>query len=464
MGYFGTKNPGGVVAQLQVQFSTFQSWDDYTLRWDPSEYGGLQQIYIPSEQLWLPDLVIYNNADGHFDVSIMTKAMVTFNGKIHWGPPAIYKSSCQIDVRYFPFDMQTCTMKFGMWSYDGNFIDLRHLNEIPGNSIVDIGMDLTEFYLSAEWDIINVPAIRNVKWYYDVSPYPFLVFNITVRRKTLYYTINFITPCVGISALSVLVFYLPSDSGEKISLCITIELSLVMFLLLLSEITPSTSLAVPLLGKFLMFTMILVTLSIIASICILNFHYRPPSNIKMSLWVKRIFIQLLPRFLLMSRPEYDPMKKKDHRPSMRRPRQVSDGDSPPFITPNRSTSGIGSLGTSDRRNEFDEYRHIATMSARPERWFSGRFSGLVKTIMNNIFFIANHIEVKSKNDAIKEDWKYVALILDRLCLLVFTTACVVGSMGIILQAPSLYDSTVPIDSKLSRIVRGRGMDLFKDRS
>ena len=41
---------------------------------------------------------------------------------------------------------------------------------------------------------------------------------MTLRRKTLFYTVNLIIPCVGISFLTVLVFYLPSDSGEKVIL------------------------------------------------------------------------------------------------------------------------------------------------------------------------------------------------------------------------------------------------------
>ena len=52
-------------------------------------------------------------------MTLATKATLWYNGLVEWKPPAIYKSSCEIDVEYFPFDEQTCVMKFGSWTYDG---------------------------------------------------------------------------------------------------------------------------------------------------------------------------------------------------------------------------------------------------------------------------------------------------------------------------------------------------------
>ena len=96
-------------------------------------------------------------------------------------------------------------------------VDLRHIDEQEGVAEVQIGVDLSEFYMSVEWDILAVPAIRNVKFYTCCDePYLDITFNITMRRKTLFYTVNLIIPCMGISFLTVLVFYLPSDSGEKV--------------------------------------------------------------------------------------------------------------------------------------------------------------------------------------------------------------------------------------------------------
>ncbi len=60
----------------------------------------------------------------------------------------------------------------------------------------------------------------------------------------------------------------------QVTLCISILLSLTVFFLLLAEIIPPTSLAVPLLGKYLLFTMILVSASICVTVGVLNIHFR----------------------------------------------------------------------------------------------------------------------------------------------------------------------------------------------
>ncbi|VUZ56407.1 unnamed protein product, partial [Hymenolepis diminuta] len=66
-------------------------------------------------------------------------------------------------------------------------------------------------------------------------PFIDVTFKLALRRKTLFYTINLIIPCVGIAFLTILVFYLPSQSGGKIALSINVLLGLTVFLLLLTE-------------------------------------------------------------------------------------------------------------------------------------------------------------------------------------------------------------------------------------
>jgi nicotinic acetylcholine receptor len=66
------------------------------------------------------------SADGNFTVKIMTKATIEHTGRVVWKPPAIYKSLCPIDVEFFPFDEQMCTLKIGSWTYDGNSVYIVH--------------------------------------------------------------------------------------------------------------------------------------------------------------------------------------------------------------------------------------------------------------------------------------------------------------------------------------------------
>ena len=96
-----------------------QFWFDHKLVWEPEEFGGVDMLHVPSTHIWLPDIVLYNNADGNFEVTLATKATLFHTGLVEWKPPAIYHSSCEMDVEYFPFDEQTCVMKFGSWTYDG---------------------------------------------------------------------------------------------------------------------------------------------------------------------------------------------------------------------------------------------------------------------------------------------------------------------------------------------------------
>lgn len=50
-----------------------------------------------------------------------------------------------------------------------------------------------------------------------------------------------------------------------------------------------------------------------------------------------------------------------------------------------------------------------------------------------------------------EDWKFVSMVLDRFFLWLYTLACIGGTAGIIMQAPSLYDTRTPVDQELSEI-------------
>ncbi|KAL4630491.1 neuronal acetylcholine receptor subunit alpha-4-like [Arapaima gigas] len=434
-----------------------QEWNDYKLRWKPSDYDNVTSIRVPSELIWVPDIVLYNNADGEFAVTHMTKAHLFHTGLVRWVPPAIYKSSCSIDVTFFPFDQQNCKMKFGSWTYDKAKIDLERLENT---------VDLKDYWESGEWAIINAVGTYNTKKYdccHEI--YPDITYFFIIRRLPLFYTINLIIPCLLISCLTVLVFYLPSDCGEKITLCISVLLSLTVFLLLITEIIPSTSLVIPLIGEYLLFTMIFVTLSIVITVFVLNVHHRSPSTHKMPCWVHSVFLEFIPRWLFMKRPEPDGRRQQlllqqahsqcqiPHLSTSKNWLQETDVDAhygdmeqgahPPLHTASPRLPGSspliqkqtlhhrlegvawqlgGRINTAKHTIKIDNLVSDATISLSP---------GFIRAL-EGVRYIADHLRAEDADFSVKEDWKYVAMVIDRIFLWMFVIVCLLGTIGLFL--------------------------------
>jgi nicotinic acetylcholine receptor, invertebrate len=131
-------------------------------------------------------------------------------------------------------------LQFGSWTYGPDEVRLRWY----GNKRA---VELEDYSPSGIWDIMDVPG----RMAPDRSR---MEFHIVIRRKTLFYTVILIIPTVLMSFLSMLVFYLPAECSEKITLAISILLALVVFLLLVSKILPPTSDTIPLMAKYLLMT------------------------------------------------------------------------------------------------------------------------------------------------------------------------------------------------------------------
>ena len=150
-------------------------------------------------------------------------------------------------------------------------------------------VDLSDYVNSGTWDIIDCPGVINYTQD-DMEGHrkALITFTLHIRRKTLFYTVNLIIPCVLISFLSVCVFYLPADAGEKMTMCISILLALVVFLLLVSKILPPTSITIPLIAKYLLFTFIMNIVTIVITVIIINWNFKTPRTHRMPGWVRAV--------------------------------------------------------------------------------------------------------------------------------------------------------------------------------
>ncbi|XP_059035741.1 neuronal acetylcholine receptor subunit alpha-3 [Mustela nigripes] len=409
-----------------------QIWNDYKLKWNPSDYDGAEFMRVPAQKIWKPDIVLYNNAVGDFQVDDKTKALVKYTGEVTWIPPAIFKSSCRIDVTYFPFDYQNCTMKFGSWSYDKAKIDL---------VLIGSSMNLKDYWESGEWAIVQAPGYKHdIKYNCCEEIYPDVTYSLYIRRLPLFYTINLIVPCLLISCLTVLVFYLPSDCGEKVTLCISVLLSLTVFLLVITETIPSTSLVIPLIGEYLLFTMIFVTLSIVITVFVLNVHYRTPTTHTMPAWVKTIFLHLLPKVMFMTRPAGGEGPGQNPRPVCNA--ELSNLNCFSRVEPRGGKEGCpcqdGTCGQCHhRRIKISNFSANLPRSSSSESLHAvlalSTLSPEVREAVQSVRYIAENMKAQNDAKEIQDDWKYVAMVIDRIFLWVFILVCILGTAGLFLQ-------------------------------
>uniref|UniRef100_A0A8C5SNC4 Cholinergic receptor nicotinic alpha 2 subunit n=1 Tax=Laticauda laticaudata TaxID=8630 RepID=A0A8C5SNC4_LATLA len=310
-------------------------------------------------------------------------------------------------------------MKFGSWTYDKAKIDLESMEH---------HVDLKDYWESGEWAIISAVGTYNTKKYDCCSEiYPDITYSFIIRRLPLFYTINLIIPCLLISCLTVLVFYLPSDCGEKITLCISVLLSLTVFLLLITEIIPSTSLVIPLIGEYLLFTMIFVTLSIVITVFVLNVHHRSPSTHKMPRWVQNVFLHFIPRWLFMKRPPVIASGLKVTSEEAARLPLQSNCHHQCLQYRYTSAQHLG--------RRFVELVHRpATIktesSASSEQGI--QLSPSILKALEGVHFIANHLRAEDADFSVSQDWKYVAMVIDRIFLWMFIFVCLLGTIGLFL--------------------------------
>lgn len=91
---------------------------------------------------------------------------VRHDGNQTWRSHIIYKSMCNINVKYFPFDEQSCAMVFASWSHDVSTLDLRKRHGLPGGkAVAKKGRGSDVFQENEEWTVESITMERNeVRW------------------------------------------------------------------------------------------------------------------------------------------------------------------------------------------------------------------------------------------------------------------------------------------------------------
>nr|XP_026689443.1 acetylcholine receptor subunit alpha-type acr-16-like [Ciona intestinalis] len=284
-------------------------WKDDYLRWDPLEYGNLTSLWLPATTVWFPDIVVYEEIGSATYAPRVPYVFVRSDGTVGFLQPTAYETTCSINIAFFPFDRQVCTMKFTSWTFPTSKVDL-----MTRRSSKQIKADIPTYFVSSgEWTLEDITVNKQSQSYVDVvsetdaehddhdddhdddvryldidpltsvrdvAPdrmtslhWSDISFSFYFTRNSGLYMQSMLFPAILLTTISLLGFYLPPDSGERIGLQITIMLTFMVFLLTVGDMFPAST--GPYLGVYFVLCMALLGINIIMTVLVLHIHHMP---------------------------------------------------------------------------------------------------------------------------------------------------------------------------------------------
>ena len=306
-----------------------------------------------------------------------------------------------------------------------------------------------QYVKSAEWDLIDAVKVRNAKKYpccknklADIS------ITILMDRKPLFYLFNLVIPCIIILSMILLGFFLPPESGERITLSITVLLAMAVFLQLVGESLPRNSETVPLLAKFYITIMAEISISLMLTCWVLNIHYHGSENTakEVPLWARIIVLQWLGYLLCVgkpdgSSPEVPNAEIRYREDGGKRKRTPFSYDWETTFSPAanchcaRCMNARSALYNGDRSPEESKllegrYTSDGSPIDFPE---SRREKTTNPKVSQEITALTNSIRQREKVEKNQEDWKYFAMVMDRFFFWTYSMTILVSTLTIFLN-------------------------------
>ncbi|XP_060067971.1 neuronal acetylcholine receptor subunit alpha-2-like [Ylistrum balloti] len=264
-------------------------WGDYRLKWEKANYDDVDQIFATDRDVWKPELFIDNSLD---DVSILQGGNSLFRvsntGRVDWEHPRIFVTTCTVDTTFYPFDTQECAIGVTSSAHTVEEMKLLHLWE--NISVKDLVENGEWIYVTSrvETSVIKMTTGKGEK------EYSLLKFIVVLTRRYDYYVTNVILPVITTSLLTILVFILPVDSGEKVSYALTVLLALAVLLTLIADSMPSTSIYVSILSVYLAYTLVMGVLAVGLTVLVLRIQSHD-SEKPVPVWLHKLTRRLFAR-------------------------------------------------------------------------------------------------------------------------------------------------------------------------
>ncbi|XP_077982448.1 neuronal acetylcholine receptor subunit beta-4-like [Glandiceps talaboti] len=391
------------------------NWTDVNLTWDPEEYDNVTKLWVNSDDVWLPDVVLWNNADSDSGSNFMSQTTVILepHGMVTYDAMVILKSFCAIEFFKFPMDEQYCDFQFGPWRTNNDYINFIFHDQ------GEIADDIPQ---AGEWKVDNIKTSNVGKEHNQTMDK--IIMTILLKRQPLFYVVNLIIPCLIIFALTLLGFSLPCDSGEKIGLSITILLSMAVFLTMSGDMMPPTAKDVPIISQFLIFTMVLVATSTGMNVIVLKFWHHGPDHNDVPTWLRKITMNKYVLNVLCMKEQFGEHEQPagSEEPVVRSNVVVVDplGNKVVYTLDN---DAIKRLSPPQARSDQNTQTSNDTASVVNE----------LKKIQRSLDFLVRRCENEDHENDVSTEWKQVACVIDRLFLWFFIAFSLAMFMALAIQ-------------------------------
>ncbi|KAG1940670.1 5-hydroxytryptamine receptor 3A-like [Pimephales promelas] len=266
-------------------FYVNNQWIDEFLVWDPEEFDEVKQISIPTANIWVPDILINEFVDVGKSPDI-PYVYVGHTGLVRNYKPIQVVTACSLNIYNFPYDVQKCSLTFQSWLHttkDINITLMRTPEEVMNDKRV--------FMNQGEWELLHVLSTYNKFSIDNDDFYAEMKFTVVIRRRPLFYTVNLLLPSVFLMVMDIVGFYLPPDSGERVSFKITLLLGYSVFLIIVSDTLPATAIGTPLIGVYFVVCMALLVISLTESVLIVRLVHKQDLQSRVPQWVKHLVLE-----------------------------------------------------------------------------------------------------------------------------------------------------------------------------
>jgi hypothetical protein len=126
------------------------NWENIFTRWKPSDYDNITDIVIRTNEVWVPDLIIYNT-DSSSQILFQDTTCVLFHtGQITCSPEVKAPLYCKMNLKNWPYDSQNCLMFIGSWTYG-------YLLNITTDTK---GVELGAITTNNHWKLVKVSVLK----------------------------------------------------------------------------------------------------------------------------------------------------------------------------------------------------------------------------------------------------------------------------------------------------------------